>query len=131
MFGYNFIHPAFNMSCHWLWSSDFCHYRSHWQHRCLPTSYRCSLTVVDYTCAMKCSSYLLPDKIRRVKQKTPVLKKNCNPTWNHTMVFENVSWEDLRDFCLELTIWDYDRFTSNDFLGGVRLNLGSGKWNNP
>ena len=45
------------------------------------------------------------------------------------MIFDNVSWDELRDYCLELTIWDFDRFTSNDFLGGVRLNLGSGKWN--
>jgi synaptotagmin-like protein len=55
-----------------------------------------------------------------------VIKRNCNPNWNHTFVFENVSWNDLRERSLELTIWDHDRLVSNDFLGGVRLNLGTG-----
>ena len=41
-------------------------------------------------------------------------------------IFDDVSAEELRDRALELTVWDHDRFTSNDFLGGVRLNLGSG-----
>ena len=39
-----------------------------------------------------------------------------------------VSWEDMRERCLELTIWDHDRFSSNEFLGGVRLGLGTGKF---
>ena len=54
------------------------------------------------------------------------MKRNVNPQWNHTFVFEDVSLDDLRDRSIELTIWDHDRFTSNDFLGGVRLNLGTG-----
>jgi len=71
-------------------------------------------------------SYLLPDKTKSGKQKTPVIKKTCNPKWNHTFVFDDISINDLRDRCLELTIWDYDKITSNDFLGGVRLSLGIG-----
>ncbi|GFT51355.1 synaptotagmin-like protein 4 [Nephila pilipes] len=74
-----------------------------------------------------CKSYLLPDKSKSGKQKTPVFKKSCNPKWNHTFVYEDVSLEDLKERCLELTIWDYDKITSNDFLGGVRLCLGTGK----
>ncbi|XP_023215061.1 uncharacterized protein LOC111617926 [Centruroides sculpturatus] len=75
-----------------------------------------------------CKSYLLPDKSKSGKQKTHVIKKTCNPKWNHTFVYDDVSIEDLHDRCLELTIWDYDKITSNDFLGGVRLNLGTGKY---
>lgn len=41
-------------------------------------------------------------------------------------MFEDVSFEELKEKALELTIWDHDRFTSNDFLGGVRLGLGTG-----
>lgn len=75
-----------------------------------------------------CKSYLLPDKSKAGKQKTPVFKKSCNPKWNHTFVYDDVSLDDLRERCLELTIWDYDKITSNDFLGGVRLCLGTGKY---
>lgn len=42
------------------------------------------------------------------------------------MVFEDVTAENLREKSLELTIWDHDKLSSNDFLGGVRLNLGTG-----
>ena len=74
------------------------------------------------------SRYLLPDKTSKVKQKTPVVKKNCNPQWNHTFIFENIPRDDLGNRSLELTIWDHDRFTSNQFLGGLRLNTGVGKY---
>ena len=40
---------------------------------------------------------------------------------------DGVTWEELKERSLELTVWDYDRLTSNDFLGGVRLNTGLGK----
>ena len=72
--------------------------------------------------------YLLPDKSHKGKRKTPVIKRNCNPRWNCLLVFEDVSLEELWQRSLELTIWDYDRLTSNDFLGGVRLNLGAGTY---
>lgn len=74
-----------------------------------------------------CKGYLLPERTKHTKQKTIVKKKDCNPKWNHTFVFEEISWDDLKERGLELTIWDHDRFTSNDFLGGVRLCLGTGK----
>ena len=67
-----------------------------------------------------------PDK---EKQKTSVIKKECNPAWNCTMVFDDVTVEHLKEKSLELTIWDYDKLSSNDFLGGVRLNLGTGSYN--
>lgn len=76
-----------------------------------------------------CKCSLLPDRTRGGSQKSPVVKRNCNPVWNHTFVFENVSWMELKERSLELTVWDYDRIVSNDFLGGVRLNLGTGKSN--
>ncbi|XP_064628025.1 synaptotagmin-like protein 4 isoform X3 [Lineus longissimus] len=68
--------------------------------------------------------YLLPNKNRNSKQKTPTIKKNCNPKWNHVLKFDDVSLEDLPMKCLELTVWDHDRISSNQFLGGTRLNMG-------
>ena len=84
------------------------------------------LEIPHFICATCNSSYLLPEKTKHAKQKTPVKKKDCNPVWNHTFVFEDIAWADLKERCLELTVWDHDRFTSNDFLGGVRLGLGTG-----
>ncbi|XP_060085792.1 synaptotagmin-like protein 4 [Ylistrum balloti] len=74
-----------------------------------------------------CKAYLLPDKHKGLKQKTPVIKRDCNPKWNYTFIFDDVRPEDLKERGLELTIWDHDKISSNDFLGGVRLNLGLGR----
>lgn len=74
-----------------------------------------------------CFSYLLPDKGRSSKQKTPVVRKTVNPVWNYTFVYEDVTLQELAERCLELTVWDHDRLASNEFLGGVRFSLGTGK----
>lgn len=73
-------------------------------------------------------SYLLPDKNRNAKQKTIVAKRTLSPVWNHTFVYEDVSLDELSERALELTIWDHDRLASNEFLGGIRLSLGTGKF---
>lgn len=75
-----------------------------------------------------CKGYLLPEKHKASKQKTAVIKKNCNPKWNHTFVYSDVTIADLRERCLELTIWSHDKIGSNHFLGGVRLGLGQGTY---
>ncbi|XP_059490758.1 uncharacterized protein LOC132205615 [Neocloeon triangulifer] len=74
-----------------------------------------------------CKSYLLPEKGRGSKQKTSVARRSCNPAWNHTFVYEDVTLQELAERSLELTVWDHDRLASNEFLGGLRFNLGSGK----
>ncbi|XP_033907183.3 synaptotagmin-like protein 4 [Acipenser ruthenus] len=70
--------------------------------------------------------YLLPVKTKVTKRKTPVIKKTLNPHYNHTFVYKGMSPEDLKDVCLELTMWDREALSSNDFLGGVRLGMGTG-----
>lgn len=75
-------------------------------------------------------SYLLPDKNRSSKQKTPVVKRSVNPLWNYTFIYEDVTLSELSERALELTFWDHDRLSSNEFLGGVRFSLGTGKYNN-
>ncbi|XP_018574877.1 synaptotagmin-like protein 4 [Anoplophora glabripennis] len=74
-----------------------------------------------------CKSYLLPDKGRSSKQKTPVARRTINPVWNYTFVYDDVTLQELAERCLELTVWDHDRLASNEFLGGVRFSLGTGK----
>ncbi|KTF91977.1 hypothetical protein cypCar_00018577 [Cyprinus carpio] len=69
--------------------------------------------------------YLLPSKSKSSsKKKTPLVKKTKNPNYNHTFVYSHLSLEQLKDVCLELTVWDRETLSSNDFLGGVRLSLG-------
>ncbi|XP_034637300.1 synaptotagmin-like protein 4 isoform X1 [Trachemys scripta elegans] len=70
--------------------------------------------------------YLLPLRNKATKRKTPVMKKTLNPHFNHTFVYNGVSQEDLQHICLELTVWDREPLSSNDFLGGVRLGVGNG-----
>lgn len=70
--------------------------------------------------------YLLPDDSKATKHKTLVIKKSVNPQWNHTFTFSGLHPQDIKNVCLELTIWDKEAFSSNIFLGGVRLNSGSG-----
>ncbi|OXB79731.1 UNVERIFIED_CONTAM: hypothetical protein H355_010199 [Colinus virginianus] len=70
--------------------------------------------------------YLLPDDSKATKHKTPIIKKNVNPQWNHTFVFSGLNSQDIHNVCLELTVWDKESLSSNIFLGGVRLSSGSG-----
>nr|KAG5711102.1 hypothetical protein BaRGS_004746 [Batillaria attramentaria] len=70
--------------------------------------------------------YLLPDRTRTGKQKTPVVKNSVNPMWNHIFTFDGIDQEELPERCLELTVWDHEKLGTNEFLGGARLNLGHG-----
>ncbi|XP_012789158.2 synaptotagmin-like protein 5 [Sorex araneus] len=70
--------------------------------------------------------YLLPDDKKATKHKTTVIKNSVNPQWNHTFMFSDLKPQDINNVCLELTVWDKEAFSSNIFLGGVRLNSGSG-----
>ncbi|XP_016349051.1 synaptotagmin-like protein 2 isoform X4 [Sinocyclocheilus anshuiensis] len=73
---------------------------------------------------VKCA--VLPDTIRKSRQKTRVLKRASNPVFNHTMVYDGFRQEDLKEACVELTVWDHDRL-NNHFIGGIRLGPGTGK----
>ncbi|KAG7465060.1 hypothetical protein MATL_G00172170 [Megalops atlanticus] len=70
--------------------------------------------------------YLLPCKTKATKRKTPVVKKTLNPHYDHTFVYKDLTLEQLKGMCLELTVWDREAMSSNDFLGGVRLSSGGG-----
>ncbi|XP_036381437.1 synaptotagmin-like protein 4 [Megalops cyprinoides] len=70
--------------------------------------------------------HLLPAKTKAAKRKTPVLRMSSNPHYDHTFVYKDVSLEQLKGMCLELTVWDHEDTSSNNFLGGVRLTSGPG-----
>ncbi|NXI75748.1 SYTL5 protein, partial [Rhipidura dahli] len=73
--------------------------------------------------------YLLPDDSKATKHKTPIVKKSVNPRWNHTFAFSGLNSREIRNVCLELTVWDKESLSSNIFLGGVRLSTGNGVCN--
>jgi len=54
------------------------------------------------------------------------VQSTCEPEWHQTLVFMNLTRQQLASRTLELTVWDYDRFKAHDFLGEVALNM-SGK----
>ncbi|XP_067903541.1 uncharacterized protein [Heterodontus francisci] len=72
---------------------------------------------------VKC--YVLPDTSKKSYQKTRIVKKDSNPIYNHTIVYDGFRTEDLKEACVELTVWDHEKLT-NHFLGGLRLGFGTG-----
>ena len=70
-------------------------------------------------------SYLLPERKGKWKQKTPVVRRTLNPTFNHKFSYEEVSSDDLKERVLEISIYDFDRASPDEFIGGVRLGLGT------
>ncbi|KAM7131783.1 synaptotagmin-like protein 2 isoform 4-T5 [Ciconia maguari] len=73
---------------------------------------------------VKCT--VLPDTSRKSRQKTRTVGKTTNPVFNHTMVYDGFRPEDLKEACIELTVWDHNKL-ANHFLGGLRIGLGTGK----
>ncbi|NXF50244.1 SYTL2 protein, partial [Oceanites oceanicus] len=73
---------------------------------------------------IKCT--ILPDTSRKSRQKTRTVAKTTNPVFNHTMVYDGFRPEDLKEACIELTVWDHNKL-ANHFLGGLRIGLGTGK----
>ncbi|NXB76625.1 PCLO protein, partial [Donacobius atricapilla] len=69
--------------------------------------------------------YLLPGRGAEYKRRTKYIQKSLNPEWNQTVIYKNISVEQLKKKTLEVTVWDYDRFSSNDFLGEVLIELSS------
>uniref|UniRef100_A0A2H6NM71 Synaptotagmin-like protein 1 n=1 Tax=Micrurus carvalhoi TaxID=3147026 RepID=A0A2H6NM71_9SAUR len=69
--------------------------------------------------------YILPDDTKLSRQKTRLVKKNLNPTFNHTMVYDGFEVKDLAEACAEFTVWHRETFSKHQ-LGGIRLSLGTG-----
>ncbi|MEQ2215269.1 hypothetical protein XENOCAPTIV_029919, partial [Xenoophorus captivus] len=53
------------------------------------------------------------------RRRTKYAQKTTNPEWNQTVIYKNIHLEQLKKKTLEVTVWDYDRSSSNDFLGEV------------
>lgn len=69
---------------------------------------------------VKC--YLLPDKSSSSKRKTKVVKNNCNPVWGEAFTYDKLQLSELSsERTLEVAVWDFNKGTSSEFIGGLRL----------
>lgn len=71
---------------------------------------------------VKC--YLKPDVHKKSKRRTSIKKKTLNPEYNEEFVYE-ITHHDLAKKSLELTVWDHDVGKSNDFIGGIVMDINS------
>ncbi|KAM3932280.1 synaptotagmin-like protein 3 [Leptodactylus fuscus] len=67
------------------------------------------------------SCLVLPNK-QEVKQRTPVLRRQLCPEWNHTIIYDITKQSDLKMSRLDLTAWDQG--LNERFLGGTSLSIG-------
>ncbi|CAM4728739.1 unnamed protein product [Leuciscus chuanchicus] len=66
--------------------------------------------------------FLKPDMGKKAKFKTQIKKKTLNPEFNEEFSYE-VKHGELAKKSLDITVWDYDMGTSNDFIGGCQLGI--------
>ncbi|XP_034279695.1 synaptotagmin-like protein 5 isoform X2 [Pantherophis guttatus] len=71
-------------------------------------------------------AYLLPDKSRQNKRKTKIKSNSTDPEFNEMLKYV-ISHTQLETRTLQLSVWHYDRFGRNSFLGEVEIPLDS--WN--
>ena len=53
------------------------------------------------------------------------MPKTLCPEWQQTVVFMGIPKRELKRRTLEVTVWDYDRLKTNDFMGQAILHLNS------
>ncbi|KOC65693.1 Regulating synaptic membrane exocytosis protein 2 [Habropoda laboriosa] len=66
--------------------------------------------------------FLLPDRSEKSKRRTKTLANTNDPMWNQTFVYDGNEPE-LGKRALEITVWDYRKYDTNDFLGEAVLEL--------
>ncbi|XP_031681767.1 rabphilin-3A-like [Oncorhynchus kisutch] len=65
---------------------------------------------------------LKPDMGKKAKNKTQIKKKTLNPEFNEEFSYE-IKHGELAKKILDISVWDYDMGTSNDFIGGCQLGI--------
>uniref|UniRef100_A0A0N5B6S9 PDZ domain-containing protein n=1 Tax=Strongyloides papillosus TaxID=174720 RepID=A0A0N5B6S9_STREA len=77
--------------------------------------------------------FLLPDRSEKSRRQTAVLSESIIPIWNETFYYQNVTEEMLfgdQKRVLEVTVWDYDKYDANMFLGEVLIDFNTVPLNN-
>ncbi|KAL5248620.1 hypothetical protein ACHWQZ_G017712 [Mnemiopsis leidyi] len=66
---------------------------------------------------------LLPRHSGSRKRKTKVKNKTLNPIYDDIFKFSEINRDQVGKIALEVTVWNYDRFAANEFLGEVLIDL--------
>ncbi|KAK8377512.1 hypothetical protein O3P69_013858 [Scylla paramamosain] len=67
--------------------------------------------------------FLLPDRSEKSKRRTKAVANTLDPRWNQSFYYCPLRRAELKTRSLEITVWDYDRYGANDFLGEVVVDL--------
>ncbi|KAM3727295.1 Rab-3-interacting molecule unc-10 [Dirofilaria immitis] len=67
--------------------------------------------------------FLLPDRSERSRRQSAVLIETCNPIWNEPFYYHGLTKNMLMERVLEVTVWDYDQYETNSFMGEVLIDF--------
>ncbi|ESN92341.1 hypothetical protein HELRODRAFT_136923, partial [Helobdella robusta] len=66
-----------------------------------------------------CKLYLLPDRSEKTKRRTKTVAGTLNPRWCQSFAYTPVKRRDLQSQSLQITVYDYDRIGSGEYVGEV------------
>ncbi|CAG9531485.1 unnamed protein product [Cercopithifilaria johnstoni] len=67
--------------------------------------------------------FLLPDRSEKSRRQSAVLVETCNPIWNEPFYYHGLTKSMLMERVLEVTVWDYDQYETNSFMGEVLIDF--------
>uniref|UniRef100_A0A0N5AZ54 C2 domain-containing protein n=1 Tax=Syphacia muris TaxID=451379 RepID=A0A0N5AZ54_9BILA len=67
--------------------------------------------------------FLLPDRSEKSRRQSAVLAETCMPIWDEPFYYHGLTEAMLIQRVLEVTVWDYDKFETNSFLGETLIDL--------
>ncbi|KAF1748274.1 hypothetical protein GCK72_024741 [Caenorhabditis remanei] len=69
--------------------------------------------------------FLLPDRSEKSRRQSAVIAETLMPVWDEVFYYNGLTEPMLLQRVLELTVWDYDKFGTNSFLGETLIDLAS------
>jgi hypothetical protein len=84
----------------------------------------CGFDDLSTSCYIEVDGLYYRPKDTRQQLRTKTRPRSCDPTWDEELTFEECLLDDIVRSGLRIEIFDADRFTRDDFLGGTQLRLG-------
>uniref|UniRef100_A0A1I7TWK2 C2 domain-containing protein n=1 Tax=Caenorhabditis tropicalis TaxID=1561998 RepID=A0A1I7TWK2_9PELO len=69
--------------------------------------------------------FLLPDRSEKSRRQSAVIAETLMPVWNEVFTYNGLTEPMVLQRVLEMTVWDYDKFGTNSFLGETLIDLAS------
>ncbi|KAK0405566.1 hypothetical protein QR680_018060 [Steinernema hermaphroditum] len=67
--------------------------------------------------------FLLPDRSEKSRRQSAVLADTLMPAWNESFYYHGLTEPMLMTRVLEVTVWDYDKYETNSFLGETLIDF--------